>query len=101
MQIEEHFEKNKLFGEFQFGFRKNKNTTSEHLTLFDTILDAKERNKEKILLLYDLSSAFDTVSHEILLKKLKIYGLDEHELKWMKSYLHEREQLEKCQVHWK
>ena len=68
MQIEEYFEKNKLFSSFQFGFRKNKNTTSELLTLFDAILEAKEMKKEILVLLYDLSSAFDTVCHKILLK---------------------------------
>ena len=93
IQIEEHFEKNKLFGAFQFGFRKNKNTTSELLTLFDTILEAKEEKKEILVLLYDLSSAFDTVSHEILLTKLEIYGLDKNALGWIKSYLDGRKQL--------
>ena len=70
IQIEEYFEKNKLFGSFQFGFRKHENTTSELLTMFDTILEAKESKKEILVLLYDLSSAFDTVCHEILIKKL-------------------------------
>ena len=92
IQIEEYFEKNKLFGSFQFGFRKHENTTSELLTMFDTIMEAKESKKEILVLLYDISSAFDTVSHDILLKKLEIYGLDTHTLKWVKSYLVERRQ---------
>ena len=43
-------------------------------------------------MLYDLSSAFDTVSHETLLAKLKLYGFDELAMKWMESYLRERKQ---------
>ena len=35
------------------------------LTLFDTLLEAKEKRKEILLILYDWSSAFDTVNHEI------------------------------------
>ena len=35
LQIEEYFENNNLLGEFQFGFRKNKSTISELLTLFE------------------------------------------------------------------
>ena len=85
IQIEEHFESNKLLGSFQFGFRKNKSTLSELLTVFDTILEAKENKKEIMVLLYDLSSAFDTVSHEMLLTKLEIYGLDSNAIRWMKS----------------
>ena len=92
MQIEEHFEKNNLLGNFQFGFRKNRNTTTELLTLFDTILEAKEKRKEILVVLYNLSAAFDTVSHQILLEKLKLYGFDNNSLAWMKSFLLNRKQ---------
>ena len=90
LQIEQYFEENKLFPDFQFGFRKNKNTTSELLTLFDTIFEAKEMKKEILMIMYDLSSAFDTVSHEILLENLKIYGLCNFSLQWMESCLDKR-----------
>ena len=91
-QIERHFEENNLFGTFQFGFRKSKSTISELLTLFQTLLDAKDENKEILLVLYDLSSAFDTVSHDTLLAKLKLYGFDDLAVKWMESYLRQRKQ---------
>ena len=45
-----------------------------------------------MVILYDLSAAFDTVSHDILLEKLKVYGFDDSSLKWMKSYLQNRTQ---------
>ena len=56
LQIEEFFEKNGLLGSFQFGFRKNKSTVTELLTMFDKILEAKNRKKEVSVLLYDLPS---------------------------------------------
>ena len=93
MQIEDYFEKNNLLGEFQFGFRKNKSTISELLTLFDKLLEAKEEKKEIIVLLYDLSAAFDTVSHEVLLTKLQIYGFDNQAMNWIRSYLENRRQI--------
>ena len=93
LQIESFFEENKLFGSFQFGFRNKKSTISEMLTVFDTLLEEKEKKKEIMLILYDLSSAFDTVNHEILLTKLQLYGLNEHAIKWMKSYLQSRKQI--------
>ena len=51
---------------------------NELLTLFDTLLEAKEKKKEVALLLYDLSAAFDTVKPQVLLDKLKIYGSTKH-----------------------
>ena len=46
-----------------------------------------------MVILYDLSSAFDTVSHEVLLTKLQLYGLNKHAIKWVKSYLEDRKQI--------
>ena len=63
------------------------------LPVFDSLLEAKDMKKEILVVLYDLSFAFDTVSHEILLTKLKIYGLNEHAIKWVKSYLDNRKQM--------
>ena len=45
------------------------------------------------MLLYDLSTAFDAVSHEILLTKLQIYGFDNQATNWMKSFLQHRRQM--------
>ena len=59
MQIKEIFESNNPFGSLQFGFRKDKNTVSELLTLFVPVLDAKQDKKEILSIMYDLSSAFD------------------------------------------
>ena len=86
-QVESYFEENSLLGDFQFGFRKGKSTISELIQLFDTLMEAKLNKKEICLVLYDLSSAFDTVCHQILLQKLQLYGFDKLSLNWMNSYL--------------
>ena len=65
---------------------------SELLTLFDILLDAKQDKKEILLIMYDLSSAFDLVDHKILIAKLKIYGCDSNALKWIGSYLKNRKE---------
>ena len=43
--------------------------------------------------MYDLSSAFDCVSHEVLLGKLKIYGFNDSSMQWIKSFLEQRKQM--------
>ena len=91
-QIEEFFEKHGLFGDFQFGFRQNKSTISELLTLFEDIQEAKEEDMKVALILYDLSAAFDSVEPEVIIEKLKIYGFDTLARDWMKSYLEGRRQ---------
>ena len=46
-----------------------------------------------VLALLDLSSAFDTIDHEILIKHLKItFGIDGTALKWIESYITDRTQ---------
>ena len=39
------------------------------------------------VILIDLQKAFDTINHEILLKKLSIIGFSDHIVKWFQSYL--------------
>ena len=49
--------------------------------------------KTAIAVFLDLRKAFDTVDHQVLQEKLKIYGLDNIALKWFQSYLTNRAQL--------
>ena len=51
------------------------------------------------MIFIDLKKAFDTVDHEILIRKLKCYGLDDNALSWFNSYLNNRKQ--KCYVNGK
>ena len=55
-------------------------------------MKVKEQGKEISLLLFDLSAAFDTVNHSILISKLKIYGFCEKSISWVTSYLTDRSQ---------
>ena len=92
IQMENFFEDNNLLGDFQFGFRRGKSTVSELIQLMDTLMEAKLDKKEICLILYDLSSAFDTVSPKVLIEKLKLYGFNSNAMSWISSYLNGRKQ---------
>lgn len=84
--------KHNLLYKFQFGFRKDYNTNLALITLIDKISDALDSGKNVVGVFLDFSKAFDTVNHEILLKKLDIYGIRGMALKWLTSYLESRTQ---------
>ena len=44
-------------------------------------------------MLVDYAKAFDMVDHELLLKKLEVYGVKNQELNWCRSYLSDRKQV--------
>jgi hypothetical protein len=55
-----------------------------------------DRKKFNLVVLIDLKKAFDTVDHQILLRKLELYGIKGQALTLLKSYLTNRYQ--KCQI---
>ena len=56
------------------------------------ITEAFSQGKYTLWIFLDLSKAFDTVNHNILLEKLKAYGIQSENLKWFRSYLSNRKQ---------
>ena len=62
-----------------------------HLT--EDVLDSTDNGLVTGSVFLDLSKAFDTVDHQLLLKKLKSLGLDNNSMGWFKSYLSAREQV--------
>ena len=76
----------------QFGFQEGHSTDHAILQLADQMHSNFEQNNFTLGVFIDLSKAFDTVDHNILLKKLEINGIFGKNLKWFKNYLNNRKQ---------
>ncbi len=94
-QIYNYQTENKILSSQQFGFRP-KLSTSTALALFtDRILENNDNGHLTASVFLDLSKAFDTVDHAILLHKLRSVRLDDNSLRWFEfeSYLTSRQQI--------
>lgn len=91
-RLTEFIDKQKIIYKHQFGFRNNHSTSMAVSTLVEKISNAFDENKYTIAMFLDLSKAFDTVDHTILLKKLEYYGIRGTPLSWFSNYLSNRQQ---------
>ena len=81
-----------LLADAQSGFRPCHSTLTALLDINNDWFSNMDNGLLNGVLFLDLKKAFDTVDHEILLKKLSFYGVDSISLKWFQSYLTDRKQ---------
>ncbi|CAM5145998.1 unnamed protein product [Eretmochelys imbricata] len=87
-----HLEEKKVIRNSQHGFTKGKSGLTNLIAFYDEITGSVDEGKVVDVLFLDFNKAFDTVSHSILVSKLKKYGLDEWTIKWIESWLNRRAQ---------
>ena len=85
--------KNDLLGKFQSAYRRFHSTETAMSCVTNNILREIDSGNEVVPLMLDLSAAFDTIDHVLLLERIQHrYGIGGTVLKWYKSYLHNRQQ---------
>uniref|UniRef100_A0A3Q2ZSJ5 Reverse transcriptase domain-containing protein n=3 Tax=Kryptolebias marmoratus TaxID=37003 RepID=A0A3Q2ZSJ5_KRYMA len=90
-QLHQHLHIHNFYEKFQSGFRSAHSTETALVRVMNDLLMTADQGSPSLLLLLDLSAAFDTVNHTILLNRLQSeIGLSGTALKWFHSYLTNR-----------
>ena len=89
-QLEDHLNRIQYLPKFQSAYRKFHSVETAVCRIYNDLVINKAAGVSSILILLDLSAAFDTVDHNILLDDLKVLGLNGAVLEWFKSYLTDR-----------
>ena len=91
-QLTKFFTKNGLLSKRQFGFKKSVSTEMALCNVYEDLIKNSENDKITCSVFLDISKAFDSVDHEILLSKLQFYGVRGLPLELLRSYLNDRYQ---------
>ncbi len=86
-QLSSFLSKHNLLDVNQSGFRRGHSTETALLSVTEAIRITKADSKSSVLILLDLSAAFDTVNHQILLTTLSSLDITGIPLRWFESYL--------------
>ena len=91
LQLVKFVDSHKLFADLQSGYRKNHSCETAITKIHNDVMMMIDKKRNVLLLLLDLSAAFDTINHKLLLHKLKnSYGIEGTALAWIESYLSDR-----------
>ena len=91
-QIDDYIEKNHLLSPIQFEFPRGFSTTDALLYAYEKTRLSLDNKKMVASALLDLSKAFDSMSHNLLLAKLKSFNFDTSAINMIESYLKNRSQ---------
>ena len=90
-QFNKHLNDNRLHDTRQSAYKKFHSTETLLTRIHNDIMENGNSGNETLLVMLDLSAAFDTIDHKILLSRLhNMYGIEGTALKWFKSYITDR-----------
>lgn len=91
-RLTEFLIQNKILSPQQFGFQTGKSTTDAIIEAIEEISKNSDAKQRTVAAFLDLTAAFDCVDHDILFRKLKGIGLGEIPLRWVRTFLGNRQQ---------
>ena len=91
-QMMEFIDKQKIINKEQFGFQKKKFATDAILELVETVSANLDQRKETVAIFLDLAEALNSISHNIFLKKVEMYGFSQEAKELLFSFLANRRQ---------
>ena len=92
-QFMEFITEHNVLSELQFGFQKNKSTEHAITSIISNITNSFSNKHSSYCIFLDFAKAFDTVNHQIMIEKLKYYGVHGTTLDLFESYLSNRRQV--------
>ena len=96
-QFTNFLDSNNVIHHLQSGNRKLHSTESALLHFTDELLNNMDQKKISVVVLLDMSKAFDSIRHDLMLRKLRKSGVSESACAWFESYLSQRQQVVKFQ----
>ena len=98
LQLVDYIDINGLCEMFQSVYRTNHSTGTALIRVYNDIALPIDSRKSVVLVLLDLSAAFDIVDHFFLLSRLSArFGICDHALNWLRPYLSDRTQFVRIQ----
>ena len=91
-QVMRHLDKNDILTDVQHGFRKRCSCETQLLLSSNDFMKSLDSNAQTDAIILDFAKAFDEVAHQRLLLKLQSIGIDGFTLRWIRSFLSQRDQ---------
>ena len=86
-QLQHFMEENRIYGIYQSAYRAHHSDETALVGIHNDIAQSIDNGRSVLLVLLDLSAAFDTINHNTLLRRLSGYGLAGDVPAWLTSYL--------------